>query len=244
MAWRSTGKTHQQLIANLKSNGVITSEPVAEAMLQVDRADFCGQSPYAESPQSISHNATISAPHMHAYVLELLQDQLRPGSRALDVGSGSNGVITSEPVAEAMLQVDRADFCGQSPYADSPQSISHNATISAPHMHAYVLELLQDQLRPGSRALDVGSGSGYLTACMAKMVGDNGTVVGIDHIHELVSFGTKNIGKSHSYELEKGTIKLIVGDGRKGFPSEGPYNAIHVGAAAECIPPKVCVSLP
>eukprot|EP00094_Tigriopus_californicus_P006734 TCALIF_06485-PA protein Name:"Similar to Pcmt1 Protein-L-isoaspartate(D-aspartate) O-methyltransferase (Rattus norvegicus)" AED:0.31 eAED:0.31 QI:0/0.25/0.2/0.6/0.75/0.8/5/0/208 len=154
-----------------------------------------------------------------------------------------NGVITSEPVAEAMLQVDRADFCGQSPYADSPQSISHNATISAPHMHAYVLELLQDQLRPGSRALDVGSGSGYLTACMAKMVGDNGTVVGIDHIHELVSFGTKNIGKSHSYELEKGTIKLIVGDGRKGFPSEGPYNAIHVGAAAECIPPKLIEQL-
>jgi protein-L-isoaspartate(D-aspartate) O-methyltransferase len=44
----------------------------------------------------------------------------------------------------------------------SPQSISYNATISAPHMHAYALEYLKDYLKPGGRALDIGAGSGYL----------------------------------------------------------------------------------
>lgn len=37
-------------------------------------------------------------------------------------------------------------------------------------MHAYALEVLHDKLIPGSRALDVGSGTGYLTACFAMMV--------------------------------------------------------------------------
>lgn len=57
---------------------------------------------------------------------------------------------------------------------DSPQSIGYGVTISAPHMHAHALELLKDQLTPGENALDVGSGSGYLTTCMAIMLGENG----------------------------------------------------------------------
>ena len=44
----------------------------------------------------------------------------------------------------------------------SPQSINFNATISAPHMHAYALEYLKDLLKPGGKVLDVGAGSGYL----------------------------------------------------------------------------------
>lgn len=37
-------------------------------------------------------------------------------------------------------------------------------------MHAYALEVLQDKLKPGAKALDIGSGTGYLTACFAHMV--------------------------------------------------------------------------
>lgn len=43
-----------------------------------------------------------------------------------------------------------------------------------------MLEELREHLKPGMRALDVGSGSGYLAACMAEMVGSTGTVVGIE----------------------------------------------------------------
>ncbi len=71
-----------------------------------------------------------------------------------------------------MLAVDRGDFCDNchSPYADRPEGIGYAATISAPHMHAAALQHLVEHLQPGARALDVGSGSGYLTIAMAHMV--------------------------------------------------------------------------
>lgn len=73
-----------------------------------------------------------------------------------------------------MLSVDRGHYSKSNPYMDSPQGIGFGVTISAPHMHAHALELLKDQLTTGTRALDVGSGSGYLTACMAVMLGPKG----------------------------------------------------------------------
>lgn len=69
-----------------------------------------------------------------------------------------------------MKAIDRGVFVDDSPYQDSPQPIGFAATISAPHMHAYALEHLSTHLVPGARALDVGSGSGYLTLAMARMV--------------------------------------------------------------------------
>ena len=71
-------------------------------------------------------------------------------------------VIQNERVYKAMLQVDRADFTDTFPYVDNPQYIDYNATISAPHMHAYALEYLSKYLVPSCHVLDVGSGSGYL----------------------------------------------------------------------------------
>lgn len=82
-----------------------------------------------------------------------------------------HGIIKSSSVYNAMLAVDRRDFCHtREAYRDNPQPIGSNVTISAPHMHAHALETLVAHLKPGSRVLDVGSGSGYLTACMAIMV--------------------------------------------------------------------------
>ncbi|KAH0622378.1 hypothetical protein JD844_024636 [Phrynosoma platyrhinos] len=78
-----------------------------------------------------------------------------------------NGIIKSDRVFEVMLATDRCHYAKCNPYMDSPQSIGFQATISAPHMHAYALELLYEQLHEGAKALDVGSGSGILTACFA-----------------------------------------------------------------------------
>ncbi|CAI5451717.1 unnamed protein product [Caenorhabditis angaria] len=154
-----------------------------------------------------------------------------------------NGVFSSERVRIAMELVDRADFAKNNPYEDSPQRIGFNATISAPHMHAAALEYLKDHLEPGCSALDVGSGSGYLTACMGIMVGSNGSVVGIEHIPELVKLGIKNLEKNHGNLLKTGNIKIIEGDGRLGYPSNAPYNAIHVGAAAQGVPQSLIEQL-
>lgn len=61
----------------------------------------------------------------------------------------------------------------------------------------------------GEKALDVGSGSGYLTACMALLVGKSGKAVGIDHIPELVEYSIKNVMSDHPELLESGVVKLV-----------------------------------
>ncbi|KAK1683733.1 hypothetical protein QYE76_044581 [Lolium multiflorum] len=149
------------------------------------------------------------------------------------------GAVTTDQVAEVMETIDRALFVpkGFTPYIDSPMPIGYNATISAPHMHATCLELLKDRLQPGMRALDVGSGSGYLTACFAMMVGPEGRAVGIEHIPELVVASTENVERSAAAPLLKdGSLSFHVSDGRLGWPDVAPYDAIHVGAAAPEIP--------
>ncbi|XP_014671987.1 PREDICTED: protein-L-isoaspartate(D-aspartate) O-methyltransferase-like [Priapulus caudatus] len=148
----------------------------------------------------------------------------------------SNDIIKSDNVYQAMLKVDRSEFSKRNPYMDSPQGIGFGATISAPHMHGHALELLAGHLKEGNRGLDIGSGSGYLSVCMALMVGDSGRVVGMDHISRLVKDSIENVRKSHGSLLDTGRLKLIDGDGRKGYEPNGPYDAIHVGAAADGTP--------
>lgn len=149
------------------------------------------------------------------------------------------GVIRSKKVAEVMETIDRGLFVPDRnpPYLDSPMPIGYNATISAPHMHATCLELLKDHLKSGMRALDVGSGSGYLTACFAMMVGPEGCAVGVEHIPELLAASIENINRSAAASLmEGGSLSVHVTDGRLGWLESAPYDAIHVGAAAPEIP--------
>ncbi|XP_078440744.1 protein-L-isoaspartate O-methyltransferase-like isoform X2 [Wolffia australiana] len=149
------------------------------------------------------------------------------------------GIIKSTEVAEVMETVDRGLFVpdGTAAYIDTPMPIGYNATISAPHMHAMCLELLKHHLQPGMRALDIGSGTGYLTACFALMVGPQGRSVGVEHIPKLVTSSIENVKRSAAADLMKsGCLSLHAADGRLGWPDEGPYDAIHVGAAAGLLP--------
>ncbi|CZR57446.1 related to protein-L-isoaspartate(D-aspartate) O-methyltransferase [Phialocephala subalpina] len=159
-------------------------------------------------------------------------------------------LIHSPLVKAAMMKVDRAHYCPDPSYAyeDSPQSIGHAATISAPHMHAHATESLLPHLKPGSRVLDIGSGSGYLTAVIAELVHPqgsiedregNGKVVGLEHIKALRDLGEGNMKKGERGRelLGNAKVSFVVGDGRKGWVGEKGeekegWDAIHVGAAA------------
>ncbi|OAE28301.1 hypothetical protein AXG93_2507s1130 [Marchantia polymorpha subsp. ruderalis] len=147
-----------------------------------------------------------------------------------------------------MMKIDRAHFVppGGLPYDDAPQSIAlplccmqyrFGATISAPHMHGYCLSLLADYLKPGMHVLDVGSGSGYLTAVFSVMVGETGKAVGVEHIPELVDRSREAIKRGPAGKLlDNGHLEIHVGDGKQGWPDAAPYDAIHVGAAAAELP--------
>src|ERR1700722_10386989 len=111
-------------------------------------------------------------------------------------------LITSPRVRAAMSAVDRAHFCPSPSFAyeDSPQTIGYGATISAPHMHASAAESLLPYIKPDRdcRILDIGSGSGYLTAVFAHLIGDgpgSGKVVGIEHIEPLAKMGREDMAK-------------------------------------------------
>ncbi|WRT67107.1 protein-L-isoaspartate O-methyltransferase [Kwoniella shivajii] len=157
-----------------------------------------------------------------------------------------NGLINSSQVAEAMRKVDRKNYVPDTAYAyeDSPQRIGFGATISAPHMHAHACENLLSFLpvadSPHTGAiLDVGSGSGYLTAVLHHLA-PHSVVVGIDHIQGLVDQSIINLKKDGiplgPGEDGRGGVMMICGDGRNGSPKYAPFSIIHVGAAAPIIP--------
>ncbi|XP_072220903.1 l-isoaspartyl protein carboxyl methyltransferase, like [Leuresthes tenuis] len=78
---------------------------------------------------------------------------------------------------------------------------------------------------------------GYRATISAPhMMGPSGRVVGIEHIDELVQKSIKNVQADDPELLSSGRIKLIVRDGRLGYPDGAPYDAIHVGAAAATVP--------
>jgi len=153
-------------------------------------------------------------------------------------------IVKSEVVGKAMRAVDRAKYCRdvRSAYEDSPQPIGYDATISAPHMHAWCLELFSDMMKEDMAVLDVGSGSGYLTACMASMLKSAypekpGKVVGIDIIPELVMYAQKCTKEGNPDLMEpKGPISYQLANGWEGAPDAAPFDFIHVGAAAESLP--------
>jgi len=146
-------------------------------------------------------------------------------------------IISSDRVEKAMRAVDRGKYSADQSlaYFDQPHPIGHGQTISAPHMHAFCLEKLENKLKDGANALDVGSGSGYLTAAMARMVAPKGKVLGIEIVPELVEFAKNNLKEDQPQLLKDGVITVKSGNGWEELKGH-EFDAIHVGAAAVSVP--------
>ncbi len=139
----------------------------------------------------------------------------------------------SDKVAKAMLKVPRHLFVpppyDREAYLDTPLPIGKGQTISAPHMVAIMCDLLD--LKEGEKVLEVGGGSGYHAAVVAEIVGRRGKVIAIERIPELAERAKRTL----EY-LGYDNVKIVVGDGTKGYEPEAPYDKIYVTASAPDIP--------
>ncbi len=138
--------------------------------------------------------------------------------------------INSKTVLEAMGMVPRHLFVPQNvrylAYEDRPLPIGLNQTISQPYIVAYMTE----QINPvkGMKVLEIGTGSGYQAAILAE-IGCN--VYTIELLEELALRAEKTLK-----DLNYINVKVLCGDGYKGWPDEAPFDAVIVTAAPEKIP--------
>ncbi len=148
----------------------------------------------------------------------------------------NHGYLKSERIIKAFQTVDRKEFVlkkyQNQAYLNTPLPIGYGQTISQPLVVAFMLELLQAQ--SGDKVLDIGAGSGWVTALLAYLVGEKGRVVAIERIFELARMATNNVSKFNF--IEKGIVKIVYGDGSKGYISESPFDKIICGADAKIIP--------
>ena len=150
-----------------------------------------------------------------------------------------------DEVLKVMLHIDRGDFCKDTRercYYDGANVIAHqgetetgdHATISAPHMHFIAIYELFDKLKPGNKVLDIGSGSGYLTACFAQLLDTSkntiSKAIGVDVVSKLVRDSVVNINKNHSHLFNRANLQMVCGNGWEGYQVYQKYDAIHVGA--------------
>jgi len=142
--------------------------------------------------------------------------------------------ITSDDVADAMGSVPREVFVPDElrsqAYDDNPLPIGSGQTISAPHMVAIMVELLE--LKEGLKVLEIGGGSGYHAAVVASLVGKSGHVYSMEWHGPLVERARKSLMATGLLDR----VTLIKGDGSLGHPNEAPYDRIFISCGAPDIP--------
>jgi protein-L-isoaspartate(D-aspartate) O-methyltransferase len=145
--------------------------------------------------------------------------------------------VTDEPVLAAMERVPRHAFAPEryrdQAYQDHPLPIGEGQTISQPYIVALMLEALE--LLPTHRVLEIGTGSGYVTALLAELTGQ---VISIER-HESLAESARRLLADLGYS----NARVVTGDGTRGFPEAAPYDAIMVSAAALAVPPALLAQL-
>jgi len=147
--------------------------------------------------------------------------------------------IKDKHVLAAMSKVQRHMFIPDNyrrrvnPYGDHPCPIGYNQTISQPYIVAYMTEKMN--IKPGEKVLEIGTGSGYQAAILAEL---EAKVYSIEIVPGLSAHAQKVL-KDEGY----GEVKVLRGDGYKGWPEYAPFDVIIVTCAPEEVPEKLVEQL-
>ena len=156
-------------------------------------------------------------------------------ARSLKGFVGEGGL--SAPVLEAMAQTKRHMFIPERArglaYADSPLAIGHGQTISQPFIVAAMTELAA--VEPGHTVLEIGTGSGYQAAILARLAKKVCTIEIIRPLGEMAARQLRELGYAN--------VSVRIGDGYKGWPECGPFDAVVVTAALGHVPPPLIEQL-
>lgn len=133
-------------------------------------------------------------------------------------------------VLDAMRSVPRhlfvPDHLDAMAYGDRPLPIGHDQTISQPYIVAYMTELLK--VSPDHRVLEIGTGSGYQAAVLAKLAKEVYTIEIVPELARTAADTLKALGYAN--------VQVREGDGYAGWPEKAPFARIMVTAAPERIP--------
>ncbi|OGX17213.1 MAG: protein-L-isoaspartate O-methyltransferase [Omnitrophica WOR_2 bacterium RBG_13_44_8b] len=138
--------------------------------------------------------------------------------------------IKNRRVLDAFSKVERHKFMPEtvreSAYADFPVPIGDGQTISQPYIVALMTECLD--LTGNEKVLEIGTGSGYQTAILAELSKE---------VYSIERFATLG-GRAEELlnELGYANIKVRIGDGTLGWPSEAPFDRIIITAAVARVP--------
>ena len=142
-----------------------------------------------------------------------------------------NKGIENEAVLQAMLETPRhrfvSDAVARHAYRDDALPIGYNQTISQPYVVAFMTQTLLEP-EPPRDVLEIGTGSGYQSAILAKLVR---RVYSIERIPQLHRQSTQRLR-----ELGIHNVSTRLGDGGQGWPECAPYEAIMLTAATPCLP--------
>jgi protein-L-isoaspartate(D-aspartate) O-methyltransferase len=145
--------------------------------------------------------------------------------------------ISDERVLQAMAEVPREEFVPpeirSSAYNDSALPIGHEQTISQPWVVAAICQALD--LHGDESVLEIGTGSGYSAAVLARLAAD---VVSLERVPELAEFAARNLEL-----LGVANVEVVIGDGSRGHPEGAPYDAIAVHAATPEAPHSLLAEL-
>jgi protein-L-isoaspartate(D-aspartate) O-methyltransferase len=145
--------------------------------------------------------------------------------------------VEDERTLAAMREVPRHDFVPdslqRSAYADQPLPIGHGQTISQPYIVAAMTELLE--LKGGESVLEIGTGSGYQAAILARVARQVYSIEIVRELGEAASARLTRLGITN--------VEVRVGDGYFGWDEHAPFDAIVVTAAASHIPPPLVEQL-